>query len=115
MTLIEVMVVIVIMALAASGLSFSLGALTKTNAEVGRGKLAAAARFAHYRAIINGTTVRIAFDMPGNTFSVEEANGQVTLARKDDERRKDSARRRRRRDRRGRSVGRGQGPRSSRR
>jgi general secretion pathway protein H len=90
MTLIEVIVVIVIVALAASGLSFSLGALTRTNLKSGANKLAAAARFAHYRAIIYGRTVRISFDIPGNTFSVEEANGKVTLARVDDERRKDS-------------------------
>lgn len=90
MTLIEVVVVILIMVLAASGLSFSLGALTKTTLKSGAAKLAAAARYAHYRAIIQGKTVRIAFDLPSNTFSIEEASGQVTLARKDDERRKES-------------------------
>lgn len=90
MTLIEVVVVILIMALAASGLSFSLGALTRTNLKSGANKLAAAARFAHYRAIINGRTVRIAFDIPSNTFSLEEAHGKVALARADDERRSES-------------------------
>jgi general secretion pathway protein H len=88
MTLIEVVVVVVIVALAFSGLSFSLGALTRTNLKSGAVKLASAARFAHYRAVIQGTTVRIAFDLPGNTFSVEEARGQIALARADDERRK---------------------------
>jgi type II secretion system protein H len=87
MTLIEVVVVILIMALAASGLSFSLGALTKTNLKSGAARLAAAARYAHYRAIIHGKTVRIAFDVPGNAFSIEEAHGKVALARIDDERR----------------------------
>jgi type II secretory pathway pseudopilin PulG len=90
MTLIEVVVVILIMALAASGLSFSLGALTKTNLKSGAAKLAAAARFAHYRAIISGKTVRIAFDLPGTAFSLEEASGKVALARADDERRAES-------------------------
>ena len=91
MTLIELLVVIVIIALAGSGLSFSLGALTKTNLKSGATKLAAAARFAYNRAIIRGTTVRIVFDVPGQTFSIEEASGQVTLVRPDDERRKDTA------------------------
>ena len=89
MTLIEVVVVVVIIALAFSGLSFSLGAMTRTNLKAGAVKLAAAARFAHYRAVIQGTTVRIVFDLPGGTFSVEEARGQIALARADDERRKE--------------------------
>jgi type II secretory pathway pseudopilin PulG len=90
MTLIELIVVVVIIALAGSGLSFSLGALNKTNLKSGAARLAAAARFAYNRSIIRGTTVRIAFDLPGNTFSIEEANAHVTLARAKDERRKDS-------------------------
>ena len=90
MTLIELIVVVVIVAFAASGLSFSLGALTKSHLKSGASKLAAAARFAYNRAIVHGTTVRISFDLPGNTFSIEEAHGRVTLARADDERRKDS-------------------------
>jgi general secretion pathway protein H len=90
MTLIEVVIVVVIMALAASGLSFSLGALMRTNLKSGASKLAAAARFAHYRAIIEGRTVRLSFDVPGNTFSVEEAHSKVALARANDERRRDS-------------------------
>jgi len=90
MTLIEVIVVIVILALAGSGLSFSLGALTRANLKSGSARLASAARFAHNRAIIQGTTVRIAFDLPGNTFSIEEAEGKIALARADDERRKES-------------------------
>jgi type II secretory pathway pseudopilin PulG len=91
MTLIELVVVVVIIALAASGLSFSLGALNKTNLKSGASRLAAAARFAYNRSIIRGTTVRIAFDVPGGSFSIEEANAHVTLARAKDERRKDSA------------------------
>ena len=47
MTLIEVVVVVVIVALAFSGLSFSLGAMTRTNLKAGAVRLAAAARFAH--------------------------------------------------------------------
>lgn len=87
MTLIEVTIVVLIIALAGSGLSLSLGALTRTTLKSAAGKLASAARYAYNRAIINGTTVRIVFDVPGGSFSVEEASGRVTLARADDERR----------------------------
>jgi Tfp pilus assembly protein FimT len=90
MTLIEVVVVVVIIAITASGLSFSFNALARTNLKGGAGKLAAAARYAYNRAVIQGTTVRIGFAVPGNTFSIEEAHGKVTLARVEDERRKDS-------------------------
>jgi general secretion pathway protein H len=90
MTLLEVIVVIAIMAFAGAGLSFSLGALTKTNLKSAASKLASASRFAFMRATIRGTTVRIAFDLPGDSFSVEEGHGRVTLTRKDDPRREDS-------------------------
>lgn len=86
MTILELMVVLVIIALGASGLSLSLGALARTTLKVAAGKLAAASRFAYNRALVRGTTVRIAFDVGGNSFSVEEAHGKVTLARSDSER-----------------------------
>lgn len=86
MTIIELMIVIVIIALGASGLTLSLGALARTTLKGAAGKLAAAARFAYNRALVNGATVRIAFELGGNTFSVEEAHGKVTLARADGER-----------------------------
>jgi type II secretory pathway pseudopilin PulG len=87
MTLIEIVIVVVIVALGASGLSFSLGAVTKANLRGGAGKLASAVRYAYNRAIVKGMTVRIGFDVPGSSFSVEEAHRRVTLARADDERR----------------------------
>lgn len=87
MTLIEVIVVVVIIALSASGLSFSFGALTKTNLKGGAGKLAAAIRYSYNRSIIQGKTIRIVFELPGTSFSIEEAHGGVALARADDERR----------------------------
>ena len=105
MTLIELIVVVVIIALAASGLSFSLGALNKTNLKSGAARLAAAARFAYNRSIIRGTTVRIAFDMPGTSFTSRKRTPHVTLARAKDERRKDSARQDRTGHRRRRSMG----------
>jgi prepilin-type N-terminal cleavage/methylation domain-containing protein len=86
-TLIEILVVAVIIGIGASGLSFSLGAMTKANLRGGAGKVAAAVKYSYNRAVMKGTTVRIAFDVPGGSFSIEEGSGRVTLARVDDERR----------------------------
>ncbi len=81
MTLLEILMVAVIIALAASGLGFSLGAIVHTNLRAGASRLAAAVHFAYNRAVTHGTTVRIRFQIPGNTFSIEEAHAGVTLAR----------------------------------
>ena len=87
MTLIEVMIVVAIIAVAASGLSYSLGAVTRANLKAGTGKVAAAVRYAYNRAITHGTTVRIVFDLPGESLSIQEAHGKVTMSRADDDRR----------------------------
>ncbi len=87
MTLLEVVMVVLIIGITASGLTLSLGAITRTTLKAAAGKLASAARYSYNRAIIQGKTVRIVFDVPGNSFSVEEAHGRVTLAKADDERR----------------------------
>jgi len=83
MTLLEVVIVVVIMAIGASGLTFSLGALARTNLKAGTAKLASAVRYAYNRAVVQGTTVRIAFDLPSSKFSIEEAHGKVVLDRGD--------------------------------
>ncbi len=87
MTIIEIMVVIIIIALAASGLTMALGALTRTKLRSGCVKLMAASRFAYSRAISQGNTVRLRLNMQDATMSLEEAHGQVTLSRVDDPRR----------------------------
>jgi Tfp pilus assembly protein FimT len=81
MTLLEIIMVIAIVALAASGVSFSVGALTRTNLKSGAGKMGAAFRYAYNRAVTQGTTVRVHFTIPGSTFSVEEAHSGVMVAR----------------------------------
>lgn len=86
MTLIEILVVIVIVAFAASGLGYSIGALARTTLRSGATRVAAAVRFAYNRAVTHGETVRIVFDLPANTFSIESAHGSVTLTRGDDDR-----------------------------
>jgi general secretion pathway protein H len=87
MTLIEIMVVIIIIALAAGGISMALGALTRTKLRSGCVKIMAASRFAYNRAISHGNTVRLRLNMEDNTMSLEEAHGHVTLSRVDDPRR----------------------------
>jgi general secretion pathway protein H len=82
MTLIEVIIVTVIIALAASGISLSLGALSRANLKSSAGKLGAAMRYAYNRAVTQGTTVRVFFNLPGNTFSIQEARSGVLLATK---------------------------------
>lgn len=87
MTLIEVMIVVLIIAVAATGLSYGFGALNRTQLRSACMRLTAASRFAYNRAISRGTTVRIALDFAADTMAIEEAHGRVTLARTGDSRR----------------------------
>jgi hypothetical protein len=80
MTLIEIIIVTVIIALASAGVTLSLGALSRANLRTGAGRLGAAMRYAYNRAITQGTTVRVHFKLPGTTFSIEEAHTGVLLA-----------------------------------
>lgn len=87
MTLIEITIVLVILVVAASGVSLGAGALTRSHLRSGCSKLIAASRYAYNYAVVNGVTTRIAFSLPGETFSIEEGHGRIVLARADDERR----------------------------
>ncbi len=89
MTIIEIMIVVLILAIAASGASYGFGALNRTQLRSACMRLTAASRFAYNRAITRGTTVRIALDFREGTMAIEEAHGRVTLARTDDARRLD--------------------------
>jgi hypothetical protein len=84
MTLIEIIIVVVIMALSATGISLSMGALSRANIKAGAGRLAGAMRYAYNRAVTQGTTVRIRFRIPGDSFAIEEAHGGVLLATRKD-------------------------------
>jgi len=87
MTLIEVMIVVLIVAVAATSLSYGFGALNRTQLRSACMRITAASRFAYNRAISRGTTVRIAFDFTQGTMAIEEAHGRITLARTSDQRR----------------------------
>jgi prepilin-type N-terminal cleavage/methylation domain-containing protein len=82
MTLIEMIIVTVILALAASGISLSLGALSRASLKSAAGKMAAGMRYAYNRAITQGTTVRLHFKLGSSTFSIEEARSGVLLTTK---------------------------------
>jgi general secretion pathway protein H len=87
MTLIEVMIVVLIVAVAASSLSYGFGALNRTQLRSACLRITAATRFAYNRAVSRGTTVRLAFDFSNHTMAIEEAHGRITLARTNDRRR----------------------------
>lgn len=87
MTLIEMMITVIIIAVAATGLTVGFGALTRTHLRSACMRVAAGSRYAYNRSISQGTTVRLAFDLETHQMSFEEAHGSVTLARVTDERR----------------------------
>lgn len=89
MTIIEIMIVVLIIAVAALGVSYGFGALNRTQLRAGAMRVAGAARYAYNRAIAQGTTVRLHFDFETGTMSFEEANGRITLARPGDRRRQE--------------------------
>ncbi len=84
--MLEVMVVIVIVGISLSMVGVGAGTLMRSELKSSCNRIISAARYAYNRAVIHGTTVRVRFELPGETFSLEEAHGQVTLARADDER-----------------------------
>jgi general secretion pathway protein H len=83
-TLLEIAVVIVVISVAMGAAGFGLGALTRTELKSACHKIISASRYAYNRAVIHGTTVRVSFALPGETISIEESHGQITLARPDD-------------------------------
>lgn len=87
LTLIEIMIVIVLIALATTGVVYAVGGVTRTRLKSGCVEVVAASRFAYDRAVSHGTTVRVLIDVDADTISIEEAHGRVTLARIDDPRR----------------------------
>ena len=75
----EIMLVVVLFAIVATGVSMGLGALYRTKLRSGAVDIASAARFAYHRAVTRSRTVRIVLDLDQHTVSVEEAHGQITL------------------------------------
>lgn len=80
-TLIEILIVIVLIALIATGVTVGYRAATRATLRSACARLVAASRFAYARSIAQGSTVRIALDLGSNEMWFEEGPGRVTLAR----------------------------------
>jgi general secretion pathway protein H len=89
MSIIEVMIVTLIIALAATGANYAFGAMERTQLRSACLHVAAAARYAYNRAVSRGTTVRLALDFDQQTVSIQEAHGRVVLTRATDPNRDD--------------------------
>lgn len=87
MTLIEITIVLVILMVAASGMSLGFGAITRSQLRSSCTRIIAATRYAYNHAIVNGVTTRLVFTLPADNFSIEEAHAHITLARANDPRR----------------------------
>jgi type II secretion system protein H len=83
LTLIEIMIVVVIIALGATTASLGLGSITRTNLKSACVRLMSLSRYAYHRALTTGTTVRISLDLTRGTFGVSEAYGRIALVRSD--------------------------------
>jgi general secretion pathway protein H len=84
MTLIEIIAVLAVIGLTASGIGLSITAVNRTELKSSCNRILSAARYAYNRATINGTTVRIIFNIPGGDFSLQETNKKIVLARQND-------------------------------
>ena len=91
MTLIEIMIVIILIAMVASGITYSFNALNRTYLRSACMHITAGSRYAYNRAIARNTTVRLVFDIDNGTMAFEESEIPVTLARIGDERREFSS------------------------
>ena len=83
LTLIEVMVVLVIVALATTGIALGVGAVTRADLRSSASTLVAASRFAYSRSVTQGLTTRIVLDFNARTIQVQETTGRVVLQRDD--------------------------------
>jgi general secretion pathway protein H len=84
MTLIEIMVAIIIVALVSTGVTYGMGLLMRTSLRSACMKILAASRFAYGRSVAQGTTVRVVLDLDQGSLALEEAHGPVALARATD-------------------------------
>lgn len=78
-TLLEIMVVLIILALLAGGVVTGLRAVNKSDLRSACSKIVAASRFSYSRAVTQGNTVRMLFDFRTGTMAVEETDVAVAL------------------------------------
>lgn len=86
MTIIEMMIVMVVIAVVMTGAALGMGSLTRQHLKSSSMRVVGAVRTAYSRAATTGKTVRIVFDIDGRAFWAEEAEGgRVLLSRDDDD------------------------------
>jgi prepilin-type N-terminal cleavage/methylation domain-containing protein len=83
MTLIEIMIVVAIMGMLASGVIMGQGALPRARLRTSCMRLAAAYRFAYVHALTSGKTTRVSFPLGGARISVEESDDAMQLDPRD--------------------------------
>lgn len=86
MSLIEVLIVIVIVAIAAGGMTMGISAITRSKLRAACMRVVSASRYGYHRAITTGKTVRVVFDMDSGTISIDEGRAGILLANPDHER-----------------------------
>ena len=80
MTLVEILIVVAILAVVATGITLGFSALHRTKLRSAALDIVAASRFAYHRAVTRGKTVRLVFDLDAHTVAIEEAHGHITLS-----------------------------------
>ncbi|MCU0663849.1 MAG: prepilin-type N-terminal cleavage/methylation domain-containing protein [Myxococcota bacterium] len=83
-TLIEVMIVLVIVGLATSGIVLSVGAVTRARLRSSCWTVAAAARAAYSHSVSTGKATRVVLDFEARTVHIEDTEGRLVLNRSDE-------------------------------
>jgi prepilin-type N-terminal cleavage/methylation domain-containing protein len=83
-TLIEILVVVALLALAATAATIGLGSLTHGNLRATAMMISAGVRAGYGRAATTGQTVRLVLDLDSNKFWLEETLDRVVLDRDDE-------------------------------
>lgn len=79
LTLIEIMVVLAIVALATGGVALSFRQVSRTTAKSNAARLAAAVRYLYDQAIVSGRYYRLTLDFGKNTYFAEAADDRFYL------------------------------------
>ncbi|MDJ0763746.1 MAG: prepilin-type N-terminal cleavage/methylation domain-containing protein [Myxococcota bacterium] len=83
-SLIEVLVVTIIAAVAVTGVALSLGAMSQSRLRSSCWMIVAAARYAYSHSVTRGMTTRLVMDFEDKTIHLEETSGRVVLNREDE-------------------------------
>lgn len=79
MSLIEILIVLALLAMAGTTVTFAVGANTRSQLRSACVRLMAASRFAYTRAISQRKTARILLDFENHSFAIQESEAEVVL------------------------------------